>query len=262
LLTSTSMWAGVARAVGGPAVAVTALLDDPGRDPHDYEATPRDQVAALRSDVILVNGGGYDDFLRRLARPVPHARLLDVVAVSRRTGDPHLNEHLWYDLPTVARVADLLRDAFAAIRPGDRAAFQARTDRFLAGIRALEARERALRPLAAGRDAAITEPVAGHLLAAAGLHIATPEAFSASVEATGDVAPAVLLQQLRLLTGRRVVLLAADAEVSSPTVDRTVAAARAAGIPVLQAREILPPGAAYLTWMSQQLTTVERAVRR
>src|SRR3954454_13834907 len=34
VLTSTSMWAAVARAVGGDAVSVTALLDQPGRDPH------------------------------------------------------------------------------------------------------------------------------------------------------------------------------------------------------------------------------------
>jgi zinc/manganese transport system substrate-binding protein len=262
VLTSTSMWAGVARAVGGDATAVTALLDTPGRDPHDYEATPRDQLAALHSDLVLTNGGGYDDFLTRLARPVRSARLLDVATVSRRTEGRNLNEHLWYDLPTVARVAQALRGVFTALRPERRQAFAARTDRFLAGVRDLEARERRLRPVAAGRDAAITEPVAGYLLEAAGLHIATPEAYSSSVEETGDVAPALLLQQLRLLTGRRVVLLAADAEVTSPTVDRTVAAARSAGVPVLEAREILPPGTGYLTWLRGQLDVVERAVRR
>jgi len=256
------MWAGVAHAVGGDTVAVTALLSDAGRDPHDYEATPRDQLAALHADVILMNGGGYDDFLGRLARPVRRARLLDVVAVSRRTPGAQLNEHLWYDLPTVARVAVALRNAFTALRPADRPAIARRTDRFLTGIRALEARERALRPLAVGGAAAITEPVAGYLLTASGLRIATPEAYSSGVEATGEVAPAVLLQQLRLISGRRVVLLAADAEVTSPTVDRTIAAAQAAGVPVLEAREILPRGTGYLAWMGGQVAAVERAVRR
>ena len=262
LLTSTSMWAGVAEAVGGNAVTATALLAEPGRDPHDYEATPRDQLAALHADVVLTNGGGYDDFLARLARPVRTARLLDAVTVSRRTRGPGLNEHLWYDLPTVARVADALRAAFTELRPADGVALKARTARFLSGIRDLEARERRLRPRTAGRAAAITEPVAGYLLTAAGLRVATPEAYSASVEQTGEVAPAVLLQQLRLLADRRVVLLAADADVSSPTVDRTVQAARAAGIPVLEAREILPPGSGYLPWMRGQLAVLERAVGR
>lgn len=261
LLTSTSMWAGVARAVGGNAVTATALLDQPGRDPHDYEATPRDQLAALRSDVVLVNGGGYDDFLRRVVRPVRGLRVIDVVAVSRRTPGPDLNEHLWYDLPTVARVAEVLRAVFTRLRPAHRADFTSRTDRFVAGLHDLEARERALRPATTGRAAAITEPVADYLLAAVRLRVATPVAYSSSVEETGDAAPAVLLQQLRLLTGHRVALLAVNADVSSPTVERTVAVARAARVPVLQVREILPVGTAYLPWMRSQLDAVARAVR-
>jgi zinc/manganese transport system substrate-binding protein len=193
---------------------------------------------------------------------VRSARVVDAALVSRRTEGPSFNEHLWYDLPTVARVAGALRDAFTALRPAQGAGFTARAARFLAGVRALEAEERALRPLAHGRAAAVTEPVADHLLTAVGLRIATPEAFSSSVEETGEVAPAVLLQQLRLLTGRRVVLLAADAQVDSATVERTVAVARSAGIPVLQAQELLPAGHAYLTWLRSQLAAVATAVRR
>jgi zinc/manganese transport system substrate-binding protein len=262
LLTSTSMWAGVARAIGGDAVVATALLAEPGRDPHEYEATPRDQLAALHADVILTNGGGYDDFLSRLARQASAASRVDAVAVSRRTQGRELNEHVWYDLPTVVRVAEALRDRFTALQPAGKAGFAARTGRFVTAVERLEARERALRPRAEGRDAAITEPVAGYLLEASGLHVATPEAYSAGVEQTGEVAPAVLLQQLRLLSGRRVVLLASNADVSSSTVDRTVATARGAGIPVLEAREILPPGETYLGWMRGQVAVVERAVRR
>ena len=262
LLTSTSMWSAVARAVGGDAVEATALLDDPGRDPHEYEATPRDQLAALHADVILVNGGGYDEFLFRLARPARSARLVDVAAVSRRTTGSDFNERLWYDLPTVARVAETLRVRFSALRPEEGPGFERRAARFTAGVRALERRERALRTTAAGRPAALTEPVAGYLLAAAGLRIATPDAFSESVEETGEVAPAVLLQQLRLLDRRRVVLLAADVEVTSGTVERTIDAARRAGIPVLEAREILPRGTEYLPWMRDQVDAVAQAVRR
>jgi zinc/manganese transport system substrate-binding protein len=262
LLTSTSMWAGVADAVGGDAVAATALLDSPGRDPHDYEATPRDQLAALHSDVILTNGGGYDDFLGRLARPVRHARVIDAAHVSRRTQGRDFNEHLWYDLPTVARVAEALRRAFTAQRPAEGAAFDLRTGRFLAAVRALERREVSLQSAAEGHGAAITEPLPGYLLAAVGLRVLTPEAYSSSVEETGEVAPAVLLQQLRLLSDHRVVLLDVNVDVTSPTVQRTVAAAEAARVPVLEAREVLPPGVQYLPWMRSQIEALAGAVER
>lgn len=261
VLTSTSMWSGIARAIGGDEVAVTSMLETPGRNPHAVEATPRDLLAAQRADVVLVNGGGYDDFLVRIVPTAARGRVIDAVAVSRRTGR-EINEHVWYDLPTVARVAEALRDAYSARLPGRSAVFTANAGRFLAGIRALEARERGLRAAAAGRAAAITEPVPGYLLAAVGLRVATPGAFAKGVEQDGEVAPAVLLQQLRLLTERRVVLLASNADVGSSTVDRTVAVARASGIPVLEGREILPPGTEYLPWFGRQLDAVARAVAR
>jgi zinc/manganese transport system substrate-binding protein len=262
VLTSTSMWGSVARSVGGDLVAVTSLLDQPGRDPHTVETTPRDLLAAQRADVVLVNGGGYDDFLARAVPAKARERVIDAAAVSRRTAAPDLNEHLWYDLPTVARVATALRDAFSARLPAHRADFALRTARFVAAIEGLEARERVLRERTAGLAAAVTEPVTGYLLAAVGLRVATPSAFAESVEEDGEVAPAVLLRQLRLLQGRRVVLLAANADVASSTVDRTVAAARSAGVPVLEGREILPPGTGYLPWFGRQLDAVVAAVAR
>jgi zinc/manganese transport system substrate-binding protein len=59
-----------------------------------------------------------------------------------------------------------------------------------------------------------------------------------------------------------VVLLVANAEVTSPTVDRTIATARQARIPVLVAREILPRGVEYLPWLRGQVDAVARAVTR
>ena len=260
VLTSTSMWGSVAAVVGGDRVDVTSLLDQPGRDPHAVEATPRDLLAAQRADVVLVNGGGYDDFLARAVPPSARERVLDARVVSRRTAGADLNEHLWYDLPTVARVAVALRDAFSARLPAHRAEFAGNAARFVDGVRRLEARERALRPRTAALAAAVTEPVTGYLLAAVGLRVATPAAFAEGVEEDGEVAPAVLLRQLRLLQGHRVVLLAANADVASSTVDRTVAAARSAGVPVLEGREVLPPGTAYLPWFGRQLDAVAEAV--
>jgi zinc/manganese transport system substrate-binding protein len=262
VLTSTSMWGSVARAVGGDLVSVTSLLATPGRDPHAVEATPRDLLAAQRADVVLVNGGGYDDFLARAVPSNARGRVIDALTVSRRTAGPELNEHLWYDLPTVARVAERLRDAYAARLPAHAPGFAANARRFVGGLEALQARERGLRGATAGRSAAVTEPVAGYLLAAVGLRVATPAAFAEGVEEDGEVAPAVLLRQLRLLTERRVVLLAANADVASSTVDRTLAVARDSGVPVLRSREILPPGADYLSWFGGQLDAVAQAVDR
>src|SRR5947209_4855343 len=62
LVASTNVWGSVLRAVGGDEVQVKALIDQPGADPHDYEAKPADGQAISAAKLVLYNGGGYDDF--------------------------------------------------------------------------------------------------------------------------------------------------------------------------------------------------------
>jgi zinc/manganese transport system substrate-binding protein len=45
---------------------VTAIIHDSAQDPHEYEATPRDALAIAEADLVVVNGGGYDEFMATL----------------------------------------------------------------------------------------------------------------------------------------------------------------------------------------------------
>src|SRR5438874_13112443 len=71
VVASTDVWGDVVRQVGGSAVQVDSLIDDPDRDPHEYQADPRDQLAVSRAQLVVVNGGGYDDFLTQLLKNAP-----------------------------------------------------------------------------------------------------------------------------------------------------------------------------------------------
>ncbi len=66
VVTSTDVYASIVRAVVGSRVDVTALIDSPAQDPHSFEASARDQLAIARADVVVENGGGYDDFMNTL----------------------------------------------------------------------------------------------------------------------------------------------------------------------------------------------------
>src|SRR5690554_5707125 len=62
----TDAYGSIAETIGGERVAVTSLISGPAKDPHDYEATARDQLVVSRAHLVIVNGGGYDDFMARL----------------------------------------------------------------------------------------------------------------------------------------------------------------------------------------------------
>ncbi|ASO18010.1 zinc/manganese transport system substrate-binding protein [Actinoalloteichus hoggarensis] len=64
--TSTNVWGSVVSAVGGDEVEVVALIDDPSADPHSYEGTPRDAAEVQDADLVVLNGGGYDEFMTRI----------------------------------------------------------------------------------------------------------------------------------------------------------------------------------------------------
>lgn len=80
---TTNVWGSVAKAVGGDKVNVIVGVDDLSQDPHDYQATANDKLNITKSAVMLVNGGGYDDWGMSLAESVSHKPvLINAVALS------------------------------------------------------------------------------------------------------------------------------------------------------------------------------------
>ncbi len=266
VVASTDVWGDVVQQIGGDDVQVDSLITDPDRDPHEYQADPRDQLAVARAQVVVVNGGGYDDFLERLTANAPSGtRVLDMVEESgvRAPDGGELNEHLWYDLAAVSKVSGDIAAELTRVAPQHRADFAAGLTTFRAALSRLQREEAAVRDDGGeGRGVAITEPVPLYMTAALGLVNRTSAAFSEAVEEGDDVAPAVLREQLALLSERRVALLAVNEQTAGATTDQVVAAAKAAGVPVVGVRETLPDGQDYLTWMASDLKAMRAALER
>jgi zinc/manganese transport system substrate-binding protein len=263
VVASTNVWGDVAKTVGGDAVTVTSLISGPSVDPHSFEASSTTLLAVSKADVVVENGGGYDDFMSRmLTSSDSEASVLDAVEISGKKGSSGSgpNEHVWYDLPTVAKVADAIAQELGDERPDQAGRFTARASDLTARIRGLRSQESRLRKQVAGDRIAITEPVPLYLTEAAGLVNATPEDFSEAVEEGDDVSPLVLRQTLDLFTERKVVALVYNEQTSGAVTDDVVDSARTAGIPIVPVTETLPGGMHYVGWMQQNLTRLQDAV--
>lgn len=106
VVASTNVWGDIAKTVGGNSVTVTSLISQPSQDPHSFEASSKTLLAVSKADVVLENGGGYDDFMHRvLETSSSKAAVLDAVKISGQAAEAgsELNEHVWYDLPSVER---------------------------------------------------------------------------------------------------------------------------------------------------------------
>jgi zinc/manganese transport system substrate-binding protein len=262
VVTSTDVYGSIVRAVGGDRVAVTSLIDDPAVDPHSYEAPPAAAAAVARARLVVVNGGGYDDFASRLTTD---ATVIDVVQLSGLTALPggELNEHVWYSLPTMKTLADRVAADLGAVDPASAATFTANAAAFGTRIDGIAAKVDGLQATHTGERVAVTEPVPLYLTAAAGLVNATPPQFSEAVEEDTDPPAGALAQTLALFGADPVRVLLVNRQTRTPVTDRVEQAARDGGVPVVEVGETLPAGVDdYVTWMGSQVDALATALGR
>jgi zinc/manganese transport system substrate-binding protein len=267
IVTSTSVYGDIVAQLAGPLAAdkirITSLISDPSTDPHSYEASTRTELAISRADLIVENGGGYDDFVDTLRSAAgADAPVVNVVDLSGfDSADGGLNEHVWYDFPTIEKFAKRISRFLIAHDRADAAAFRHNARSFLTRLGELEAIAARIKRMHEGDGVAITEPVPLYLLQACGLVNRTPAAFSRSVEDDTDVAPRVLQDTLALFSAHSVQLLAYNDQTSGSQTDAAIAAARHHGIPTVAVGETLPAGQSYLSWMRGLLTQISAALR-
>ncbi|MFF3562392.1 metal ABC transporter solute-binding protein, Zn/Mn family [Streptomyces sp. NPDC002574] len=264
VVASTNVYGDIARRIGAGRVDVTSIIDSPDQDPHSYEAGTQNQLALSKAKVVIENGGGYDDFVDRMLSSAGNdsARVINAVKVSGKTAPPggELNEHVWYDLPSVAGIADEIAGALAAADPAGASAYTANATAFKAELEPLMAKEAGIKAAHGGEAVAITEPVPLYLIDASGLRNATPPEFSEAVEEGDDVSPRTLQETLALFTGKKVKALVYNEQTSGPQTQEVQKAAEAAGIPVVPVTETLPQGKDYLGWMTANVDALAGAL--
>ena len=67
VVATTDVYADIVKQVGGDNVDVTPIIASTSTDPHSYEATAADRVKTKDAGLVVVNGGGYDQFLEDMA---------------------------------------------------------------------------------------------------------------------------------------------------------------------------------------------------
>jgi len=265
IVASTNVYGDIARQIGGDAVAVTSLIDDPSQDPHSFEADGQVQLALSKAQIVVENGGGYDDFVDTLLKGANNkdATVLNAADISGLDQNPpkgEFNEHLWYDFPVMQRVAEKIEATLSSLDASKKSTFEANTSAFVAKLDTLEAGEATIKAAHAGEGVAITEPVPLYLLDASGLVNKTPEKFSEAVEEGTDVSPLVLQQTLRLFSDHTVKVLVYNEQTSGPQTEQVLAAAKKAGVAIVPVTETLPTGKTYISWMTANLAAVSAAL--
>lgn len=283
VVTSTNVWGSVAQAVAGDKANVTALYTNADGDPHEFEPSASDTATVVDADIIVLNGGHYDAYMERAAKNSA-AAVVDAFALANGEGGGHEsagddhgeddhghdhaahsgnadNEHVFYDLPVVAEVADAIAEALAAEDPDNADTYRANAERLDTGINGLLGKLTAIREQHDGTEVAQTEPLAGYLLGEAGLTDIAPAGFTQAVEEGQSPAAADRAAMQDLLADRTAKVLVYNTQAVDPVTQAMLDVATRAGVPVVEFTETLPEGVTdYLAWQSAQIDALAAAL--
>ena len=220
-MASFSILADLVRQVGGPLVAVTALVG-PDSDVHGFSPSPADARKLAEADIVFVNGLGLEGWLDRLIRasgtrarvvtasagvqpiaaPDAHARGSQDHGEEDHGGPDHrdhaVDPHAWQDVADARIYVANIRDGLAKVDPAHADAYRAAAADYLAKLDALD---RDVRAAIAGipperRRIITTHDAFGYFAAAYGLRFVAPQGVSTDSEASPrDVA--AIIRQIR-----------------------------------------------------------------
>jgi zinc/manganese transport system substrate-binding protein len=263
VVAAENVYGNIASQIGGPHVAVTAILTSPNADPHLFEPDTSNGLAVAGANVVLQNGLGYDAFMAKLEDAAPKGgrnvvTMADVLGVHGKDANPHL----WYDVPALGRIAGAIATAFERADPRHAADYRAGLRRFDRSLAPLRREVATIHARFHGAPVAYTEPVPGYLLTAAGLRNLAPDSFTRPIEDGSEPSPAGVAAMEKLIADKRIRALLYNGQAVSPITAGLASAAKEAGVPVVQVRETLPAGVSFQHWQLDQARTLAAALAR
>ncbi|MEV6224893.1 zinc ABC transporter substrate-binding protein [Nocardia fluminea] len=258
IVASTNVWGSVASAVAGPDAQVSSIISDPAADPHSFETSATDTAEISDADLVVFNGGHYDEFIEKA---ISGKDKRTVEAFEERADKSDENEHVWYDVSTVAAVADRIAAQLSQVDAAHADAYTERAVAFknqLIGVSTITGTIATQTPNA---PVAQSEPLAHYLLTAATAQDKTPREFQEAIEQETDPAPAAVAATRDLITGKQVKALIYNTQTEDKITQDLRAAAQAAGIAVVEVTETLPAGMDYIQWQTTNAKALAAALR-
>ncbi|UTT38999.1 zinc ABC transporter substrate-binding protein [Glutamicibacter mishrai] len=292
VVATTNVYGQVARAVGGDNVSVSEIITSAAQDPHSYEPTTRDKLTVSEANVVLANGGGYDQFMDSLVQSLPsdqasNVQLIHAVDTSPIAKEPEeeeahegesaeehaehadeesheghdhagYNEHIWYDLDSMSALADELADTFGKADAANAQQYTKNADEFNAGIKQLQTQLSDAK--LEGKKFVMTEPVPFHLLDDAGMENTTPEGLSEAIEEGEGIAPMTLKKAQDLLVNGKSDILAYNVQTEGNETKALKKNAESGKVPVVDFSETIQDDSSYLDWMNSNISNLASAI--
>lgn len=277
VVVSVDQWGDIVSELGGACAKVTTVLAGSSVDPHDFEPSPSDAAKFEGAQLVVINGGHYDEWAAKLAESsAPNAPIVAAIeGAGAHEGETHdhgheeeghdhdegTNPHAWYSPAAVSSVADAVTAKLGELAPDAKDYFAQRRTAFTDSMKPYNQLIDDIKTNASGKTYAATEAVFDDMAAAVGLVNRTPEGYQVASSNESDPSPADLDAFLRLLADKGVDVLIYNTQTEGSVPQQIRSAAEAAGVPVVEVTETVSPGTdSFEAWQVDQLTSLAKAL--
>lgn len=247
IVTTTNVYADIAKNVAGKYGSVQAIIKNSATDPHDFEPTTADAKKLTNANIIVANGLGYDSWMNKLASSVSKKPVLvgeDLMGLKK--GD---NPHIWYDLDMPTKYVNYLVKRLSKLDKKHAAYFKENGDKYLAKIAKVKQIAKSA-DKKNNKPVFVSEPVFDYGLEEAGYKIGDKE-FEEAIENGTDPSPKTINKMTNEIKDKKIAFFVNNTQASSSTVKTFVKLAKENGVPVLNVRETIPNHMTYLDWMRE-----------
>jgi zinc/manganese transport system substrate-binding protein len=260
VVVSVDQWGDIASALGGECAKVTTVLASSSVDPHDFEPSPADAATFASAQLVVLNGADYDPWASKFAATsAPNAPVVDASVVTKTAAGS--NPHLWYSPPAVVAVADAVTAELDKLAPDAKGYFADQRKAFTTSLEPYDKLVSAIKAGASGKTYAATETVFDYTAAAVGLADKTPSGYQTASANESDPSPADLDAFRRALADHQINVLIYNTQTEGSVPEQIRSAAEAAGVPVVEVTETVPPGTtSFETWQVAQLNALAKAL--
>ena len=260
VVAAENFYGDMVRQIGADRVSVTSIMSDPNIDPHEYESNVDDARALASADLVIENGGGYDDWMDKLLSASPRASRQLIKGFDVAPNKLPENEHVWYAVDNVAAVADAVASDLSKALPQSAAFFSKNNQAFQQSLEPIKARIAQIAGRWSGTPVGLTETIFLYQAGPMGLKVLTPFEFQKAIAEGNDPPADTVVEAENQIKQKKIRILIYNEQTVSAITTKAQDDAKAAGIPVVGVTETMPTGESYQSWMLRQLDEVRMAL--
>jgi zinc/manganese transport system substrate-binding protein len=260
VVAAENFYGDIARQLGGNHVSVTSILSDPNVDPHEYQSNVQTGITVSKANLVIENGGGYDDWMDKILSAAPDDHRLVLKGFDLAPTRLPENEHVWYSFTDVTTIAQAITADLKKLDPADAVVFDGHLRTFVASLQPLQQKMAAIKAKYGGSPVGLTETIYLYQAQPEGLKVLTPFAFEKAIAEGNDPPADAVIAATDQITNRQIKVLIYNEQTVTPVTTNLQNLAQTKSIPLVSVSETMPPGKTYQTWMMDQLTRLQAAL--